>query len=106
MKNPREGEQFATFSPDRMFRVYTLPAAGLVELEAMNEDGEMVECLYSCTYGVFGYTQRYKEAVVNNFRLLLNVWVSQLTHNVDRETAYRSFSAMVELAQTMTSKEI
>jgi hypothetical protein len=104
MKNPREGEQFATFSPDRMFRVYTLPAAGLIELEAMNEDGEMVECMLCCTIGVFGYTQGYKERVVNNFRMLLNVWVCQCKCNVDRATAYRSVSSMIELAQAMSEE--
>jgi hypothetical protein len=100
--NRLEGEQFATFSPDRKFRVYTLPSAGLMELEQMDEDGEMVECITSVTVGVFGYSQAYKELVVNNFRRLLNVWVCQLKHNVDRGTAYRAFDHMKDLAMMMS----
>jgi hypothetical protein len=116
-KPPRKGEAFHQFSHADIFgiykfRVYTLPSEGLMELEEMDSGGEMIDCIISHTVGVFGFTQEYKERIVDNMKRLLNFWYilnfyksgKRSRVDIDRETAIVAFEAMVELAKAMSPK--
>jgi hypothetical protein len=88
-------EEFFTLT--NRFRVYTNPEKGLVELEELDDNGQMIDCTISHTFAVFGYSRRRKLASVWRFQGLLERWLENFEGDLTLEDAARVFNSICEL---------
>ena len=90
-------ESFVTISCDKRFRIYANPKNGLVELEEMDSEGDVADCVASSMFFPTGTDAERKRAVLR-FLGFVERWDEQFEGSLSRDEALQAFDSMFNLA--------